>query len=85
MRTLSLGNFKLSLQRPLVMGVVNLTPDSFSGDGVVSDVRRAIAHAKFQVEMGADILDIGAESSRPGALPTPEDEELRKRVSFLLA
>lgn len=83
MRTLSLGNFKLSLQRPLVMGIVNLTPDSFSGDGVVSDVRRAIAHAKFQMEMGADILDIGAESSRPGALPTPEDEELRRLLPVL--
>ena len=60
------------------MGIVNLTPDSFSGDGLVGDVDRAIRHAREQFESGSDILDIGAESSRPGAIPTPEDEELRR-------
>ncbi len=65
------------------MGIVNLTPDSFSGDGLVGDVDRAIAHAREQFEAGADILDIGAESSRPGAIPTPEAEELRRLLPVL--
>lgn len=65
------------------MGIVNLTPDSFSGDGLLGDVERAIEHARGQLEQGSDILDIGAESSRPGALPTPEDEELRRLLPVL--
>lgn len=65
------------------MGIVNLTPDSFSGDGLVGDVDRAIRHARQQFEAGADILDIGAESSRPGAIPTPEHEELRRLIPVL--
>ena len=65
------------------MGIVNLTPDSFSGDGLVGDVDRAIRHARQQFEAGSDILDIGAESSRPGAIPTPEDEELRRLLPVL--
>lgn len=65
------------------MGIVNLTPDSFSGDGLAGDVERAIRHAREQLEAGSDILDIGAESSRPGAIPTPEDEELRRLVPVL--
>ena len=77
------GTYRLSLDRPLVMGIVNLTPDSFSGDGLVGDVDRAIAHARAQWEAGADILDIGAESSRPGIAPTPEDEELRRLLPVL--
>lgn len=65
------------------MGIVNLTPDSFSGDGRGSDVSAAIDHARGQLEAGADILDIGAESSRPGANPTPLDEELRRLLPVL--
>jgi len=65
------------------MGIVNLTPDSFSGDGMGSDVDRAIRHARHQLDSGADILDIGAESSRPGAIPTPEAEELRRLLPVL--
>lgn len=65
------------------MGIVNLTPDSFSGDGLVGSVDRAILHARQQLEAGSDILDIGAESSRPGAIPTPEDEELRRLIPVL--
>ena len=65
------------------MGIVNLTPDSFSGDGMGSDIDRAIRHARHQLDSGADILDIGAESSRPGAIPTPEDEELRRLLPVL--
>lgn len=65
------------------MGIVNLTPDSFSGDGLSSDVDRAVAHAREQFEAGADILDIGAESSRPGAVPTPLQEELDRLLPVL--
>ena len=83
MSILHCGRFRLSLDRPLVMGIVNLTPDSFSGDGTGSDVDRAIRHARHQIDAGADILDLGAESSRPGAIPTPEDEELRRLIPVL--
>ena len=79
------GKFELSLDRPLIMGIVNLTPDSFSGDGLASDTARAIAHARVQIEAGADLLDLGAESSRPGAIPTPLDEELGRLLPVLEA
>ena len=65
------------------MGIVNLTPDSFSGDGLVGDIDRAIQHARAQYEAGSDILDIGAESSRPGAIATSGDEELRRLLPVL--
>lgn len=77
------GKFQLSLERPLVMGIVNLTPDSFSGDGVASDTACAIAHAWRQIEAGADMIDLGAESSRPGAIPTSLDEELARLIPVL--
>lgn len=83
MNILQCGRYRLGLDRPLVMGIVNLTPDSFSNDGVLGDVERAVAHARLQFEAGADILDIGAESSRPGAIPTPEDEELRRLLPVI--
>ncbi|SBT05462.1 7,8-dihydropteroate synthase [Candidatus Accumulibacter aalborgensis] len=65
------------------MGVVNLTPDSFSGDGLASDTARAIRQAHRQIAAGADLLDIGAESSRPGATPTSVSEELRRLLPVL--
>ena len=65
------------------MGIVNLTPDSFSQDGVGTDAERAIAHARAQWEAGADILDLGAESSRPGATLVSETEELRRLLPVL--
>lgn len=77
------GAHELSLTRPLVMGIVNLTPDSFSGDGLVGDVDKAIAHALAQLEAGADILDLGAESSRPGAIPTSLEDELKRLLPVL--
>ena len=83
MNIIHCGPYRLSLQRPLVMGIVNLTPDSFSGDGLLDDLERAIAHARAQRDAGADILDVGAESSRPGAVPTPEGEELRRLLPVL--
>lgn len=83
MSILHCGRFRLPLERPLVMGIVNLTPDSFSGDGIGADIERAIEHARHQVDAGADLLDVGAESSRPGAIPTPQDEELRRLIPVL--
>lgn len=83
MSNLRCGHYLLPLDRPLLMGIVNLTPDSFSGDGLVGDVEGAIEHGRRQLEAGSDILDIGGESSRPGATPTPEDEELRRLLPVL--
>ena len=77
------GKFTLSLRRPLVMGVVNITPDSFSDGGDYFEVGRAVARAKQLVSEGADILDLGGESSRPGAAPLPLDEERRRVIPVL--
>jgi dihydropteroate synthase len=70
----------LALGRPLVMGVLNLTPDSFSDGGQFVDPGVALAHARSLVEAGADILDIGAESTRPygGATPVSREEEMAR-------
>lgn len=82
------GPYRLPLSahdRPLIMGIVNLTPDSFSGDGVGSDERAAIARAEAQCAAGADILDLGAESSRPGAAPVPVEVEIGRLLPVLKA
>ena len=71
---------RLALDRPLVMGVLNVTPDSFSDGGRYLDPGAAVKHALEMVEEGADLIDIGAESSRPGAEPVPEPEELRRLI-----
>ena len=65
----------LSLQRPLIMGILNLTPDSFSDGGRCSDPERAFEKALQMEAEGADIIDIGGESTRPGASPVSSDEE----------
>jgi len=83
MTTLWCGAYRLGLDRPLIMGIVNLTPDSFSGDGVGADVRAALAHAEAQRAAGADILDLGAESSRPGAAPVPAEDEMARLLPVL--
>jgi dihydropteroate synthase len=69
--------------RTLLMGVLNLTPDSFSDGGKYSDPDRAFARAVEMEEQGADILDIGAESTRPGSQRIPEAEELRRLIPLL--
>ena len=76
---LATADSPLPLGRPLVMGVVNVTPDSFSDGGRFAGIDRAIAHAHALAEAGADIVDIGGESTRPGARPVWEEEE-RQRV-----
>ncbi|HWH43303.1 MAG TPA: dihydropteroate synthase [Thermoleophilaceae bacterium] len=70
-------------EHPLVMGIVNVTPDSFSDGGEFLDPEKAAAHARRLWEDGAAILDIGGESTRPGAEPVPEDEELRRVLPVL--
>ena len=77
------GRFSLPLDRPLIMGVVNVTPDSFSDGGRFFGTQQALEHARVLIEEGADILDIGGESSRPGAEPVGLDEELRRVMPVL--
>lgn len=72
------GNGSLSLDRAAVMGVLNVTPDSFSDGGLWFRAEDAIRHALEMVEEGADIIDVGGESTRPGAAPVGIDEELRR-------
>ena len=67
-------------RQPLVMGIVNVTPDSFSDGGRYTSSEAALAHGLQLIEEGADILDIGGESTRPGAEPVPLEEELRRVV-----
>jgi dihydropteroate synthase len=81
---LSCGRFRLRLDRPLIMGVVNVTPDSFSDGGRFLDPEAAIERAHRLREEGADLLDIGAESSRPGAdAGVSADEELHRLLPVL--
>ena len=69
--------------RPLVMGIVNVTPDSFSGDGLGMQTEVAFAQAVAMMEAGADLVDVGAESTRPGAAVVSADEELDRLVPLL--
>ena len=72
------SRFSVDLTKPRVMGIVNVTPDSFSDGGQHSTTASAIQHCEQLIRDGADILDIGAESSRPGAAPVPVGEELAR-------
>jgi dihydropteroate synthase len=83
MSSLVAGRFRLDLGKPLVMGVVNVTPDSFSDGGRFFDPKAAVAHAFKLAEEGADILDIGGESSRPGALPVSVQQEMDRVLPVL--
>lgn len=73
----------LCMDRPRIMGIVNVTPDSFSDGGRHATVEAAVAHALQLVAEGADVLDIGGESTRPGAEPVPVEEELRRIVPVI--
>jgi dihydropteroate synthase len=70
--------FRIDLARPQVMGIVNVTPDSFSDGGAHATAASAIAHCERLLAEGADLLDIGGESTRPGAQPVTVDEELAR-------
>ena len=79
------GRFSFPLDRPLVMGVLNVTPDSFSDAGRFLDRAAALAHARRMLSDGADIVDIGGESTRPGAAPTSEADELDRVIPLVEA
>ena len=85
MSILRLGSRTLDLSRPRVMGIVNVTPDSFSDGGRFLDRERALAHARRLLDEGADIVDIGGESTRPGAAPVGEAEEIDRVVPIVEA
>lgn len=83
MPVLQCGRFQLELGQPRIMAIINLTDDSFSGDGYSADTRSALARAERALEEGADMLDVGAESSRPGSDPVSEAQELERVVAFV--
>jgi dihydropteroate synthase len=80
---LTLGRHRFPLDRPLVMGVLNVTPDSFSDGGRYLGAAAALGHVLKMIDDGADIIDVGGESTRPGAAPTPEREELERVVPLI--
>lgn len=82
-QALQCGKYRLDLRHPLVMGIVNLTDDSFSGDGLRGNADAAIAHGLRLIEEGAHILDLGAESSRPGAQAVATQQELDRLLPVL--
>ena len=82
---LTCGKFELDLTQPRVMGIVNVTPDSFSDGGKFAVTELAVAHGMELVGHGADILDIGGESTRPGATPVPLEEELSRVIPVIEA
>lgn len=83
--TFQCGKYSLPLNRPHVMGIVNVTPDSFSDGGQYHTVDQAVTHALQLIDEGADILDIGGESTRPGAEIVPLEEELKRVIPVIEA
>jgi len=81
--TLDCGGRSLRLDRPRVMGIVNVTPDSFSDGGAHATVDATVAHGMLLAEEGADVLDVGGESTRPGAAEVPLEEELRRVIPVI--
>jgi len=79
------GRFEFTLERPILMGIVNVTPDSFSDGGEHATTLQAIAHAERLVGEGAQILDIGGESTRPGAAPVSVEQELARVLPVVVA
>ena len=73
-----LGGRELNLARPLLVGILNVTPDSFSDAGELQDIAAVVARARAMRDAGADLLDVGGESTRPGATPVDAQEELRR-------
>jgi len=76
---------RLDLTRPRIMGILNVTPDSFSDGGCFDNLDNALRHAERMVAQGADMLDIGGESTRPGAKPVSEQEEIERVVPVIEA
>lgn len=84
-RSLRCGPHTLDLSQPIVMGILNITPDSFSDGGRFIDSAQALDHAQRMIEAGAGIIDIGGESTRPGAAEVSAEEELRRVVPVIEA
>lgn len=84
-RFLQCGRYRLSLDKPLVMGILNVTPDSFSDGGLYHGLEAALSHAEQMIADGVDIIDIGGESSRPGAEPLPLEEEMDRVLPVIYA
>ena len=82
---LQLNKHSFDLKRPLVMGILNITPDSFSDGGMYLDSNTALKRADKMIEEGVDIIDIGGESTRPGSDPVSTDEELKRIVPIIEA
>jgi dihydropteroate synthase len=82
-KVLHCGRHRLDLAQPRIMGIVNVTPDSFSDGGRFFDRERALDRARQLRADGADILDIGGESTRPGAMPVTEHEELERIIALI--
>jgi len=84
-QVLHCGKYSLPLDRPLLMGVVNVTPDSFFDGGHSAVPAQAVAHARRLIDEGADIVDVGGESTRPGSHPVSPEEERRRVLPVLEA
>jgi dihydropteroate synthase len=82
---LQCAEYLLDLSTPKVMGILNVTPDSFSDGGQFTNIDAAIAHAQQLIDDGADIIDIGGESTRPGATPVPLETELQRVIPVIQA
>ncbi len=78
LKPIKCGSYILNFERTLIMGILNVTPDSFSDGGRFVDTGKAVEHAKRMVEEGADIIDVGGESTRPGSEPVTWEKELER-------
>ena len=84
-RELHCGRHVFALDRPLVLGILNVTPDSFSDGGRYDDFARALDHARQMAADGAALIDVGGESTRPGAAPVAEAEEIARVIPLVEA
>ncbi|WP_160683305.1 dihydropteroate synthase [Clostridium sp. C2-6-12] len=83
---MKIGNKNFNIgERTYIMGILNFTPDSFSDGGKFDDIDAALAHVKEMIEAGADIIDIGGESTRPNHTPVGEDEEIKRVIPIIKA
>ena len=85
MLQLKTGDEHLSLKMPAIMGILNVTPDSFSDGGQFQSLDQALRHTESMIEAGADIIDVGGESTRPGAADVPEQQELDRILPIIQA
>ena len=77
------GSYSFDTKMPIIMGILNLTPDSFADGGLYSEPQTALAHAREMIEQGAHMVDVGGESTRPGSAPVTEEEELARVIDVV--